>query len=102
MDNQQYVTAEELKELGITLNESDANLLIDHINNTVEERVGVEITDSLTDEQISELADLQETATDEQLGEWIASHVPDYVQIVQDNVDIVIGEIAQEHKAINS
>jgi hypothetical protein len=98
---QEYITKESLLALGINLEDQDIDSLLSHLNDTVEEQIGTEITESLNDDQLTELVDLQETATDEQLAEWIAAHVPDYQTIVQDNIDIVLGELAENSDGIN-
>ena len=54
-----------LDEAGINLDNQDVDALLTHLNQTLEERVGTEITESLTDEQLEVLVNLQETGTDE-------------------------------------
>lgn len=98
---QDYVTKDNLIALGIKLGDQDVNSLITHLNETIEERIGVEITESLSDEQLDEMVELQQTADDQQLGEWITRNVPEYLQIVQDNIDIVVGELASGTSTIN-
>lgn len=100
-DQEQYVTLETLKSFGIEVDEATAASLLEHINNTVEERIGAEITESLDDDQLKELLALQDNGTEEQVGEWIAQHVPEYAQIVQDNIDITVGEVAENTEGIN-
>lgn len=99
---QDYITQDLLKTLGITLDDANADSLIAHMNETVEERIGAEITESLDDTQLEELVKLQETASDEEIGKWIATNVSDYQQIVQDNIDIVIGELAEGADHVNA
>lgn len=96
-----YITKDALLALGINLDDQDIDSLLTHLNDTVEERIGAEITESLSDEQLQELIDLQENATDEEVGDWIAKHVPDYKEIVQDNIDIVIGELIDGADEVN-
>ena len=96
-----YITKDALLALGINLDDQDIDSLLAHLNDTVEERIGAEITESLSDEQLQELIDLQENATDEEVGDWIAKHVPDYKEIVQDNIDIVIGELVDGADEVN-
>lgn len=96
-----YITKDALLALGINLDDQDIDSLLTHLNDTVEERIGAEITESLSDEQLQELIDLQENATDEEVGDWIAKHVPDYKEIVQDNIDIVIGELVDGADEVN-
>ena len=99
---QDYITQDLLKTLGITLDDANADSLIAHMNETVEERIGAEITESLDDTQLEELVKLQETASDEEIGKWIATNVSDYQQIVQDNMDSVIGELAEGADHVNA
>lgn len=98
---EQYVTLQTLQSFGVQVDDATAASLLEHLNDTVEERIGAEITESLSDEQLKELLDLQEAGTEDQVGEWIAQHVPDYAQIVQDNIDITVGEVAQNTDGIN-
>jgi hypothetical protein len=98
---EQYITKDALLALGINLEDKDVDSLITHLNETVEERIGAEITEALDDAQLGELVKLQETASDEEIGAWIAEHVPDYKEIVQDNIDIVIGELADGADDVN-
>lgn len=98
---QNYITKDSLIALGIAVDDATADSLIAHLNETVNERVGLEITEQLDDDQLLELATLQETASGEELGAWIAKRVPDYKQIVSDNIDIVIGELAAGADHVN-
>ena len=98
---QDYITKDQLRALGLQLSDEELDQMISHLNDTVEERIGAEITDSLTDEDLAEFVKLQESASDEELGTWIAAHIPDYVEIVQDNIDIVLGELVESTESIN-
>lgn len=92
---QDFITKSTLVALGINLNDQDVQSLLERLNDTVEERIGDEIIESLDDDELEELVKLQKTATPEELGDWIAEHVSDYDQIVSDEIDIVIGELAE-------
>ena len=98
---QDYITKDSLLALGINLGDEDVDSLITHLNETVEERIGTEITEYLDDSQLEELVKLQESASDDEVGAWIAKTVPEFEQIVQDNIDIVIGELASSADGIN-
>jgi hypothetical protein len=98
---QDYVTKQSLLALGINLGDQDIDSLLLHLNDLIEERIGAEITESLTDEQLAELVSLQEESDEEKIGEWIAAHVPDYAAIVQDNIDITVGELAENADGVN-
>jgi len=79
--------------LGIDVKNQDADTLLAKLNEKIEEMIGSEITASLNDEQLDELVKLQESGNDDEIGEWIAQHVPNYMEIVQDNIDIAIGDL---------
>lgn len=97
----QYITKETVLGLGIDLGDQDIDALLTHLNETLEERIGTEITDSLDDNQLQELLKIQESANDEEIGKWLETNVPDMKQIVQDEIDILLGEIAENSGAIN-
>lgn len=99
---QSYITIDQLKNIGINLPDGEIESLLTHLNETVEERVGADITSSLSDEQLDELIVLQESADDQTLGAWITTHVKNYEQIIQDTIDIVLGELADSSEAIAS
>ncbi len=90
---QDYITRDDLLDLGVK--EQDVDAIAAELNEKAEQLIGDEVIESLTDEDVQTLVDMQETATDEELGTWIAEHVPDYQEIIQDNADIVLGEFAE-------
>lgn len=98
---QQYVSKQMLTDLGIEVSEEDAVSLLVHLNEKIEEMIGAEITEALDDTQLEELLKLQENGTDDEIGDWIAAHVPNYQEIVQDNIDIAIGEMVDSADGIN-
>lgn len=98
---QDYITEDSLKRLGINLEGKDIASLLSHLNETLEERVGAEITDALDNTKLQVLVDLQEKATDEEVGEWLRTNVPEFEQIIQDEVDILLGELAENSDGIN-
>src|SRR5688500_368795 len=98
---QEYITEDSLKKLGINLEGQDVASLLAHLNETLEERVGAEITDALEDDQLQVLVDLQEKASDEEVGAWLQANVPEFEQIVQDEIDIILGELAENNEGIN-
>jgi hypothetical protein len=100
--NQQFITESTLDALGIDLSGQDKDTLLVHLNETLQERVGAEITESLDDTQLQTLLDLQENATDEDLGTWLEQNVTDFKQIVQDEIDILLGELAENSDGINT
>lgn len=98
---QEFITKDTLVNLGINLEGKDVNSLLTHLNDTLEERVGAELTEALDDNQLKTLLDLQEKASDDEVGEWLKANVPEFDQIVQDEIDIMLGELAENTEGIN-
>lgn len=92
------ITPTLLASTGIDIPDNQVVPLLDYLNEILEERVGEAIVDVLDIEQLEELAKLQETASDQQVHDWIDAHVDDLDKIIQDEVAIVLGE-ASEHRA---
>lgn len=95
------ITKDLLDEAGIDLTGQDVDTLLAHLNQTLEERVGTEITESLTDTQLEELATLQENGSDEEVGIWLEKNVPELQEITQDEIDILLGELSENADGIN-
>lgn len=89
-----------LENLGINLSEEHYQALAEHFETTLDERVINEIVLELSPEQAEQLANLQQ-AGDEEVLTWLKTNVPDVAEIVADEVDILLGEIAENSEAIN-
>jgi hypothetical protein len=94
----QYITQSTLETLGIDLTGEDVDALLDDLNETLQERVGTEITQALSEDQLKELVDLQESATETEIGVWLQKNVPDMQQLIQNEIDILIGEIVEDEE----
>lgn len=99
---QPFITKKLLLSVGINLDANEEEKLLVHLNETLEERVGIEITDSLDDNQLEELAKLQESGDDEATQAWMTTNVPDLHEIIKDEIDILLGEIADNTDNLNS
>lgn len=96
------ITKEQLNSIGINLPDEEMQALIEHTEDTINERIGEEIVDSLDDEQLEELASMQESdAPADQIEAWVMARVPDYQEIVEDNTTIVLGELAESVEKIS-
>ena len=95
------ITKKFLNDLGIELKESDYELLSEHFEKTLYERVFSEVVMELTPEQAKQLADI-EPGGDERVMTWLQANVLDLPEIVSDEIDILLGEIAENSDAINS
>lgn len=90
-----------LNDLGIILSESDYALLAEHFETTLNERVINEIVLELEPQQAEELARLQQ-AEDAEVVNWLRTNVTDIEEIVADEVDILLGELADNTEAITT
>ena len=98
----QIITRDTLEQAGIELNGTDVDALLTHLNEQLEERVGAEVVASLSDDKLKELSELQESGSDEQLIEWMSEHVPELGEITKDEIDILIGELAENADGLNA
>lgn len=89
-----------LTNLGIHLSEEHYQALEEHFETTLNERVINEIILELSPEQAAQLADLQQ-ASDDEVITWLKANVPNVTEIVSDEVDILLGEIAENSEALN-
>ncbi len=94
-----FLTQQFLQEIGITIDEQAFATLREHFGTTLEDRVINEVIDSLSNEQAEELATMKE-ASSEQLQSWIHSNVPELADIIQDEVDILLGELSENADAV--
>jgi hypothetical protein len=99
---QDYVTKDSLAVLGIQLKDEDADSLIAHLNETIEDSIGTDIIELLSDPEVEQLVTLQESASDEEIGKWITEHIPEYEQVVQDNIDLAIADMVEATEGINN
>lgn len=101
--NTAIVTRPQLQSVGIELSdEQEAQALIDHITDTINERIGEEVIEQLDDNQLEELVTLQsDGATGEEIDAFIRQNVPEYDEIIEDNVAIVLGELVKNSDAIS-
>lgn len=94
------VTPSMLTDLGIDLNQVDTDSFIGHIQETLEERIGIAIAELLDDDEVSHLIKLTEADNEPATEAWLNIHVPEYKDVVKDEFDILMGEIAQLAAAV--
>ena len=91
------VTKAQLNSIGISLPEDQ----MQHVEETINERISEEVVESLSDDQLKELVKLQTSnAPAEEIDTWIREHIPEYDEIIEDNVAIVLGELVENSDAI--
>ncbi len=97
------VTKQQLNSVGINLPDDQMQALIQHVEEVVNRRISEEVIDSLDDVQLEELVALQDgDAPAEQIDAWIRERVPEYDEIIEDNVTIVIGDLVENSGAIQA
>lgn len=87
-----------LLELGIDLGDKTPQFLKD-MEEQLNERIGAALLELLDDEEAKAFIALSEAGDDEATQKWLIEHVPDYKDVVQDEVDILLGEIASSNEA---
>ena len=85
-------TQDFLTNLGVSLSLEEQQALSDYTEEVLRERVIEEVIDSLEDGQAEQLSSL----ADDSLQEWLVLNVPELQSIVQDEVDILLGELAEQ------
>lgn len=83
-----------LRSINITLDDTTAAAFNIHFEETLKQRVLDGVIDTLNDQELEELVAVRKQG-DEVLQEWLQANVPDFKQIVEDEVAILIGEIAE-------
>ena len=97
------VTKAQMNSIGVNLPDDQMQVLIQHVEETINERISEEVVESLTDEQLLELIKMQDSnAPAEEIDAWIRERVPEYDEIIEDNVTIVLGELVENSDAIQS
>lgn len=95
------VTKAQLNSIGISLPDDQMQALIQHVEETINERISEEVVELLSDDQLKELVELQTgNASAEEIDAWIRERVPEYDEIIEDNVAIVLGELVENSDAI--
>lgn len=84
-----------LTSMGIALPANQEEDFLNYLYATLEERVGYAVTELLDDDEFDELIDLQEHAEDATVEAWVLQHVPDLSAVIQDEFDILMGELAE-------
>ena len=88
-----------LASLGISLDDSTYTLFDNHVEQTLNERVIESMADELTDEQLVELGQL-DMSDHAILQHWLVANVTELNAIIEDEVAILLGEIAENSQSI--
>ena len=90
------ITLEDLQSIGINPQTEQVETTLSDLNNTLNERIGVEITEALTDEQLDEMMTVKQSGDNGALASWMSVNIPELEDIVSDERDILLGELADK------
>lgn len=93
-------TPQLLAHLGIKLPADAEAELLEHLTTTLQERVGLAIFDLLDDKQAEALIALQEHGNEAVIADWIQTNVPDYTEVVEDEYNILVSELADNAQLV--
>ncbi len=96
------ITPELLASTGIQVPDDQIDSLLDYMNDVLEERVGEGVVELLDDEELEELVLLQENGSDADIHAWIQTHITDLDEVIQDEIDILLGEAAEHQEAFSA
>ena len=102
MTNKTAITAQQLRDLGIMLSSKRQEKLLETLQAELEERIGETVTTLLDDASLEELIKLTNSGDSKAANEWVASHISDYEQVMQDEYDILLGEVAENADKLNA
>ncbi len=89
-----------LEDIGISLDQQTYEAFAAHFEETLGDRIIDGIIDTLSDEELEQLTQLR-ADDDANLQTWLQSHVPDLKEIIEDELAILVGEIAENSEQIN-
>lgn len=88
------ITKQLIDDLGVIMSDQNLEVLSEHFETTLDNRVVDEIAQELNVDQLKQLNAIREQGTDEELGEWLKQNVPDLKEIIDDETAILLGELA--------
>lgn len=88
------ITKDFLTQIGVNITDQDIEKLSEYFETTLDKRVMDSIVTELDDTQLANLEQAK-NGTDEQLIEWLNSNVPALKDIIEEETDILLGELAE-------
>ena len=83
-----------LESLGIVLDDATYQLLSGHYEQVLNKRVMQEVINFLEDSKVTELGNVMQYS-DETVQGWLVANVPELEQIIEDEIAILLSEIAE-------
>lgn len=88
------LSKEFLQSIGIELDDATYASFVEHFEDTLNQRIIDEIVDELDESQIVQFNQLKDTDGD-QMWQWVQTNVPELPNIIDDEIDILLGELAE-------
>lgn len=90
-----------LENIGIHLDDAAYQLFAEHFDSTLNNRIVDSIVDNLSDDQLEDFSRVQTGNNEDEMWTWLQVNIPELGEIVQDEIDILLGEIAENSEQIN-
>ena len=97
-----YITPSLLADMNVTIPDDISEDMIDHLNETLRERIGMEVVTSLSEDKLIEYLALMQENNAKIMQNWLQKNVPEIKEIVSDEIDILLGEIATQKQAVET
>ena len=94
------ITKDDLDGIGIEISIDHEKTFVEHVNNMLKERVGLAIAANFSDEQLAKMRELVQADDKVALQTWINEQVSDLDEIIEDEVDILLGDIVKNKENI--
>lgn len=95
----QIINEQFLKDIGVVLSAEEVALLSDHFETTLGARIINEIADELDPQQAEALMAMADR-NDPSISDWLVANVPALQDIIQDEVDILLGELVESKDSL--
>lgn len=92
------ITKADLQELGLLkdMDQATADAFLAHVNDTLKERIGAEVTSFMEDDEVAELMDMQDAQRPaEEIADWLGEIIPHFDEIKQQERTILLGELVE-------
>lgn len=73
----------------------EANLLLRHVYETLETRVGFRLANAMTNKQLDDFEEFYEADDDEAAFKWLETNFPNYPDVVHDEFNLLRAEIRE-------
>ena len=93
------ITRQLLADIGISLDDAAYVQFTEQYEAELDNRIVNEIVDELDTEQLRELTRFKDSGDDAGLQRWLIENVPDLDKIVEEEMAILLGEIAENSES---